>query len=72
MAQTFEDKRKALGKKLIEEINKPAPIPERHLLRDKTREIVSRYKRSQSERLTPKKMQEIADEVMPDSWARER
>jgi len=72
MALTFDDKRKALGKKLIEEINKPAPIPERHLLRDKTREIVSAYKRSQSERISPEKMREIADEIMPDSWTRER
>jgi len=71
MALTFDDKRKALGKKLIEEINKPPlPIDKRHLLRDIARERIAQH--SQSERLTPEKMQEIADEVMPDSWARER
>ncbi len=71
MALTFDDKRKALGKKLIEEINKPPlPIDKRHLLRDIARERMAQH--SQSERLTPEKMQEIADEVMPDSWARER
>lgn len=71
MALTFDDKRKALGKKLIEEINKPPlPIDKRHLLRDIARERIAQY--SQSERLTPKKMREIADEVMPESWARER
>ena len=71
MALTFDDKRKALGKKLIEEINKPPlPIDKRHLLRDIARERIAQH--SQSERLTPEKMQEIADEVMPESWARER
>ena len=71
MALTFDDKRKALGKKLIEEINKPPlPIDKRHLLRDISRERIAQH--SQSERLTPEKMQEIADEGMPESWARER
>ena len=71
MALTFDDKRKALGKKLIEEINKPPlPIDKRHLLRDIARERIAQH--SQSERLTPEKMQEIADEAMPDTWARER
>ena len=70
MALTFDDKRKALGNKLLEEINNPPPIPERHLLRDITREAIAKH--SQSGRLTPKKMQEIADEAMPDSWSRDR
>ena len=77
MALTHDDKRKALGKRLIEEINKPQP----HLLRDRAREVFAKTSQSarkviaegsSSVRLTPKKMQEIADEVMPESWSRER
>ena len=70
MALTLDDKRKALGNKLLAEINKPPTIPERHLLRDITRERIAQH--SQSKRLTPEKMQEIADQAFPEDWSRER
>ena len=61
--------KKELKAKLLEQINNSNTS---HLLRDKSREIVAAYKHSQSNKVSPQRLKEIADEIMPDSWTRER